>query len=89
MSRRDYIQRGIEPGSVKAEIGTRAWEELARYSEAYPPQSITVEIKYGDYTYHGTAYLIEQGEGAAQPASVVPPQPEQPPSQAQAEGGQQ
>lgn len=81
------LQRGIMPGSVKAEIGTRAWELITRYSETYPPQSITVEIKYGEYIYRGTAYLVAQ-DGLPQPARVAPPLPEQPPSQAQAEGGQ-
>lgn len=60
-----YIQRGVAEGSVKAEIGTRAWEELTIYSETYPPKSISVDIKHGGYVYRGTAQLVEEEEPKA------------------------
>jgi len=60
-------------GSMKAVLGTLAWQNLIRYSEAFPPQSITIEVKHGEYVYRGTAYLVDDGKETAVPVSVAPP----------------
>ena len=53
-------QGRLPESSMKATIGDLAWQNLTRYSETLPPQSIAVEVKYGGYVYRGTAYLTEE-----------------------------